>query len=110
MNKANAAKLMCDRWFDELAKYGVGKDNVFTKKLLSRPNMPIGHYTQMVWQNTYKLGCAIEWCDDMTYGVCQYSPSGNYIDQLIYEKGEPCKNCKCPNCKCDKNEGLCIMP
>ncbi|KIH64347.1 SCP-like protein [Ancylostoma duodenale] len=74
MNKLEAAKDASKLWFDELAKYGVGKDNVLTQELWSRPRTQIGHYTQMVWQDTYRLGCYVHWCPSMTYVVCQYGP------------------------------------
>ncbi|KAL6734848.1 hypothetical protein Aduo_005344 [Ancylostoma duodenale] len=97
---------------DELAQYGVGQQNVLTKQLWSRPNTQIGHYTQMVWQDTYKLGCHVEWYSSMTYVVCQYGPKGNWLGNLIYDIGNSCTtdgDCKCDNCKCSKEEALCIV-
>ncbi|EYC31216.1 hypothetical protein Y032_0004g2030 [Ancylostoma ceylanicum] len=35
-------------WFSELAKFGVGQDNVFSMKLLNRPGKVVGHYTQVL--------------------------------------------------------------
>ncbi|KAK6060782.1 hypothetical protein COOONC_01560, partial [Cooperia oncophora] len=43
MDKAYAAKMMCDGWFKELSKSGVGQANVLTESLFSRQ---VGHYTQ----------------------------------------------------------------
>ncbi len=38
-----------------------------------------GHYTQIVWKNTTKVGCAIATCPDgMVIVVCNYDPSGNW--------------------------------
>ena len=36
-----------------------------------------GHYTQVIWKNTSKVGCAVVKCGDEEIWVCQYSPSGN---------------------------------
>lgn len=39
-----------------------------------------GHYTQVVWRTTTKLGCALGECPNLTYAstiVCNYGPSGN---------------------------------
>lgn len=39
-----------------------------------------GHYTQIVWAATTKLGCGIHSCPGLTYGnsvVCNYAPGGN---------------------------------
>lgn len=52
-----------------------------------------GHYTQMVWANSNKIGCAVQDCPSInglnwrnggTMVVCQYSPPGNYIGQKPY--------------------------
>lgn len=40
-----------------------------------------GHYTQMVWRTTLKVGCALRNCPGLTYPstiVCDYGPAGNY--------------------------------
>ncbi|PIO63981.1 SCP-like protein [Teladorsagia circumcincta] len=117
MNRSVAAEMSCESFFTELERYGVGQENILTNELFYRQKEQIGHYTQMVWQNSYKLGCVVEYCDTppapMTFVVCQYGPGGNFIDQLIYEKGEPCQtddDCKCTDCKCSRDEALCIMP
>ncbi len=39
-----------------------------------------GHYTQLVWSTTQRLGCGLSSCPGLTYGstiVCDYSPGGN---------------------------------
>ena len=39
-----------------------------------------GHYTQIVWRTTVKLGCAKGTCAGLAYGntiVCNYGPGGN---------------------------------
>jgi uncharacterized protein YkwD len=44
-----------------------------------------GHYTQLIWEKTKKVGCAVAVC---TGGgeiwVCNYDPPGNYIGQKPY--------------------------
>jgi len=44
-----------------------------------------GHFTQMVWKASNKLGCAIVSCDGLhgtpgKFLVCEYSPAGNVIN------------------------------
>ncbi|KIH65869.1 SCP-like protein [Ancylostoma duodenale] len=71
-----------------------------------------GDCFEMVWQDTYKLGCHVEWCSSMTYVVCQYGPKGNWLGNIVYEIGNSCAtddDCKCENCKCSKEEALCIV-
>ncbi|EPB71946.1 SCP-like protein [Ancylostoma ceylanicum] len=112
MNHVKAAEDACKLWFDELATRGVGQeDNILTDEVWNKPGQ-IGHYTQMVWQDSYKLGCYVNSCPSMTYVVCQYGPQGNWIDDPIYETGSPCTtddDCMCSNCKCSRSEGLCIV-
>ncbi|KAG6553220.1 hypothetical protein Mapa_004954 [Marchantia paleacea] len=44
-----------------------------------------GHYTQVVWKTTAKVGCASSKCPGGgTYTVCSYNPPGNYIGQRPY--------------------------
>ena len=43
-------------------------------------NGTCGHYTQIVWRTTLKLGCALGSCPGLTYSstiVCDYGPGGN---------------------------------
>ena len=50
----------------------------------------VGHYTQLIWRSTTHVGCAIAQCQTggstpyMTYAVCDYSPSSNYLNQYPY--------------------------
>jgi hypothetical protein len=46
-----------------------------------------GHYTQIVWRASRKLGCAIGDCPSLTYRtslVCNYGPGGNVNGQRPY--------------------------
>jgi pathogenesis-related protein 1 len=46
--------------------------------------IPTGHYTQLVWRTSTRLGCGIAHCGRTTVMVCNYSPSGNYIGKPPY--------------------------
>ncbi|XP_068217793.1 uncharacterized protein [Palaemon carinicauda] len=57
----------------------------------------IGHYTQMMWYNSYKIGCGftifkqgIWWRKLYT---CDYGPGGNIIFSQLYTSGTPCSSC-----------------
>ncbi|VDP15134.1 unnamed protein product [Heligmosomoides polygyrus] len=65
--------------------------------------------TQMAWETSYRLGCAIAHCPSFTFGVCQYGPPGNYLNRLIYTIGDPCtSDSGCPGSyTCNAAEGLC---
>jgi hypothetical protein len=46
-----------------------------------------GHYTQIVWRTTQKVGCAIGRCSGLAYPstiVCDYGPGGNVTGQKPY--------------------------
>jgi len=46
-----------------------------------------GHYTQIVWRATEKLGCALHACPGLKYPstiVCDYGPGGNIGNQKPY--------------------------
>ncbi|XP_078506076.1 cysteine-rich secretory protein 3-like [Lissotriton helveticus] len=84
-------------WFNEYQNftYGIGA---------TKPGAKVGHYTQVVWNESSKIGCASKQCSNFVLAVCQYAPAGNYADRITtpYTKGIPCS--KCPD-NCDK--GLC---
>uniref|UniRef100_A0A8C3Y172 SCP domain-containing protein n=1 Tax=Catharus ustulatus TaxID=91951 RepID=A0A8C3Y172_CATUS len=66
-----------------------------------------GHYTQMVWHNSYKVGCAFAFCNNATlsyFYICHYCPAGNLRESMKtpYKEGKPCGDC--PNA-CE--DGLC---
>jgi pathogenesis-related protein 1 len=42
------------------------------------------HYTQMVWKNTTKIGCAMVRCGEKEIWVCTYAPAGNWVGQNPY--------------------------
>jgi len=47
-----------------------------------------GHYTQVVWRNTLRVGCGYSTCQSQNFNfevwVCNYDPPGNYIGQEPY--------------------------
>ncbi len=45
---------------------------------------PYGHYTQLMWSSTTKVGAGIAVCGDNFILVCNYDPPGNVIGQKPY--------------------------
>ncbi|CAI5455482.1 unnamed protein product [Caenorhabditis angaria] len=98
-----------EKWWQELEEYGLPENNILSADLWDEKGKAIGHYTQMAWDKTYRLGCGIGYCQHMTYVVCHYGPAGNRKNQKIYEVGEPC-NCDrdCPiGTTCEFDTSLC---
>ncbi|CAN6688023.1 unnamed protein product [Malus baccata var. baccata] len=50
-----------------------------------------GHYTQVVWRNSTRVGCARAKCKNgMIFVICSYDPPGNWIGErpykIVYER------------------------
>ena len=45
---------------------------------------PTGHYTQMVWRQTTRLGCGQAVCRNTLIVACNYDPPGNVIGRKPY--------------------------
>ncbi len=63
-----------DNWYNEVAHYNYDHGGF---------SMETGHFTQVVWKNTAKIGAGIAYNGDRTkaYVVAQYTPPGNYEGQ-----------------------------
>ncbi|XP_004602870.2 GLIPR1-like protein 1 [Sorex araneus] len=58
-----------------------------------------GHYTQVVWAVSNRVGCAAALCPNLggyhtTIFVCNYAPPGNFANMPPYTKGTPCSLCE----------------
>ncbi len=50
-----------------------------------QPGKKCGHYTQVVWKDTTKVGCAMTMCADKSQTwVCSYDPPGNFTGMRPY--------------------------
>ncbi|KAM9578202.1 GLIPR1-like protein 1 isoform 1-T1 [Guaruba guarouba] len=76
-------------WYDEVAFY------VFNVHACSKS---CGHYLQVVWDYSYKIGCAVAPCNKVggirnaANFVCNYAPSGN-LPRRPYIEGRSCSHC-----------------
>lgn len=74
----NLAQQVVDLWAAEQANYNYAANTC---------NGVCGHYTQIVWRGTAKVGCAIGDCPGLTFRtsvVCDYGPGGNVNGQRPY--------------------------
>lgn len=44
----------------------------------------VGHYTQMVWRGTTRVGCAVHRSAQWDFLICRYSPPGNVVGQRVF--------------------------
>ncbi|XP_027128063.1 GLIPR1-like protein 1 isoform X2 [Larimichthys crocea] len=83
-------------WVKEKVDYNYNR-NACTNKC--------GHYTQVVWASSYKVGCAVQLCQNGVIGgfgnretvnfVCNYAVGGNVIGMRPYEsQGTACSRCE----------------
>ncbi|XP_014601952.1 PREDICTED: venom allergen 5-like [Polistes canadensis] len=72
-------------WFNEVQHYHTGYSKT------------TGHYTQLVWSDSFLIGCGYSFYYDPAKGytknyVCNYGPSGNIIGYQPYQSGQPACN------------------
>ncbi|XP_065093092.1 uncharacterized protein LOC135713787 [Ochlerotatus camptorhynchus] len=61
-------------WYNEIKNYRFGQANPTNFS-------QVGHFTQVVWKRSTKLGVGIAKNGTNVYVVCNYSPPGNYGGQ-----------------------------
>ncbi|CAL0299559.1 unnamed protein product [Lupinus luteus] len=64
-------------WYDEYNWYDLNT-------LKCTPEKICGHFTQIVWKDSIRVGCALQHCNDHSLGMliaCEYDPPGNYPDE-----------------------------
>ncbi|XP_038675842.1 peptidase inhibitor 16-like isoform X2 [Scyliorhinus canicula] len=91
------------KWYSEFTDYTY-------ETMDCTPQKMCGHYTQVIWANSNKVGCSSHSCDEvkgleyknMSLLVCNYLPPGNVVGQHPYKKGTPCSECP-DGTKCIEN-------
>jgi hypothetical protein len=100
-----------DLWFDEHADYTYGP-------VTSASAGKTGHYTQLTWADTHRVGCGFAVCPGSAFGYsnsftayyfgCDYAQGGNYLGEVPYEAGPAASHCP-PEYPAVEN-GLCVVP
>lgn len=72
----NTPESVVDEWAEEI--------QFFNPKTGGCKGGECGHYTQIIWKNTTKVGCAMVQCGEKEIWVCAYSPAGNWVGQRPY--------------------------
>eukprot|EP00004_Rigifila_ramosa_P012866 TRINITY_DN2827_c0_g1_i1.p1 TRINITY_DN2827_c0_g1~~TRINITY_DN2827_c0_g1_i1.p1 ORF type:complete len:545 (+),score=113.39 TRINITY_DN2827_c0_g1_i1:45-1637(+) len=82
-------------WSSELANY------IYNPAGQDSTGGYVGHFTQMIWNATTKIGCGRTYCPTLlnagftsgTMIVCHYSPPGNFLGQYPYASAVPIVTC-----------------
>ncbi|XP_076356506.1 venom allergen 5-like [Tachypleus tridentatus] len=73
-------------WYDEYKRVGFNHNHLYPFKF----KYSAGHFSQVVWGDTYKVGCGYTYHFDRMRGfskiyVCNYGPGGNVISGTMYQ-------------------------
>ncbi|XP_016041372.1 peptidase inhibitor 16 isoform X2 [Erinaceus europaeus] len=102
--------LAVEEWHHERKHYNLSNTTC-------EPDQMCGHYTQVVWAKTERIGCGTHFCEklkgvevtDIQLLVCNYEPPGNVKGQKPYQEGTPCSQCPsgyhCKNSLCELIRG-----
>ncbi|RZB40856.1 venom allergen 5-like [Asbolus verrucosus] len=83
-----------------------------------KPNRAIGHFTQIIWAETTRIGCARVWIPDnpveyryASVLICNYAGDdgfgGNVLGRSVYKVGTPASQCPSGTTPSDKYTSLC---
>ena len=72
---------MIGYWVDEKRYYRHG---TFPDVSSTGKWSDVGHYTQIVWRDTTRVGCAIATGRERDWLVCRYAPQGNIVGRKAY--------------------------
>ncbi|XP_059086443.1 uncharacterized protein LOC131883108 isoform X1 [Tigriopus californicus] len=82
-------------WYDEVVDF----NSSFVFPFYVIPGVLVGHFTQMTWSSSTKMGCGklISQPENSNYGqqffICNYGLAGNLIKSEMYKVGQPCSDC-----------------
>lgn len=62
-------------WYDEIKDYNYSNN---------RCSGVCGHYTQVIWKTSVRIGCAKDKCGNSEIWVCNYDPPGNWVGVKPY--------------------------
>ncbi|XP_068223932.1 scoloptoxin SSD552-like [Palaemon carinicauda] len=80
-------------WYDQV----YGMPNTIVSSFSDDTLVYIDTYTQVVWANTYEIGCGgihdNKTDSELKIYVCNYGPAGNILGQEIYAQGTAASQC-----------------
>ena len=88
----NVVSFMFSMWSDEKSSFS----NARPFPDVSTDGGAVGHYTQLIWSMTNRVGCGVSNSTrGNSYLVCQYLLGGNYIGNYVYKASDVVRT---PNC------------
>ncbi|KAK0140485.1 Cysteine-rich venom protein ENH1 [Merluccius polli] len=83
-------------WHNEVRNYKYPEGSVNGKA--------VGHYTQVVWNSSYQVGCGVAKCGSVYLYGCHYYRAGNFVGWPPYKLGPSCSSCpnNCEDKLCSK--------
>ncbi|XP_072168989.1 uncharacterized protein [Diadema setosum] len=89
-------------WYNEVTDYNYESNQC---------SAVCGHYTQVVWAESYAVGCGRTLCANLVGFVpnaymitCNYGPAGNFVGQRPYLTGLSCSECSTGSGQCFNNQ------
>jgi len=93
-------------WYDEVAEFSPNAIQPF------QFSAGVGHYTAMMWHNTWKIGCGYTMFEEGGWWkklyTCNMGPAGNIIFSEMYRRGNPCTACPSGTTCSLQYPGLCV--
>ncbi|XP_048362777.1 serotriflin-like [Sphaerodactylus townsendi] len=85
-------------WAEVIKFWTAGKDYFKYGTGATDPAQNVFGYTQMIWYNSYQIGCSVSYCETATFPflyICHYCPGGNFVHQIPtpYKSGPTCEHC-----------------
>ncbi len=100
-----------DTWFEEIPQFRNKNIQSYVADFKAE------NFSQMIWANSYWIGCGYKECNEKSFYLCLYGPSGNIAGSSVFvgadkpgcacPKGTSCKNVYykylcCPDSHCKK--------
>jgi Cysteine-rich secretory protein family len=79
-HQAYAVETMFAGWANEKRLFRSG---LFPQVSTSGKWPDVGHYTQVIWATTERVGCAVHQTAKWDYLICRYSPPGNVSGRFV---------------------------
>jgi len=94
-----------DSWFNEIDQFPTSSVHRY------RFSPETGHYSQLVWAETDRIGCGVTQFKKGRFNarlyVCNYGTTGNIVRRPVYRQGSACSSCPCATECSTSYPGLC---